>query len=141
MVEFCDGAVVAKLSPPDMRLPIQLALGWPDRLDHAPARMDWTAITRLDFEPVDHATFPLLSLAVAAGRRGATYPGVYNAANEEAVAAFLADRIGFLGIPAVVEATLEAHTASDRMDLDTVLDAERWARDHARDRIRAWQRE
>src|SRR5690606_24860067 len=108
MVEFCDGATVAKLSPPDMRLPIQLALGWPQRLAHAPVRMDWTRASRLDFEPVDHDTFPLLSLAVAAGERGATAPAVFNAANEEAVAAFLDGRLDFLGIPAIVEATLRA---------------------------------
>ncbi|HEY8341272.1 MAG TPA: 1-deoxy-D-xylulose-5-phosphate reductoisomerase [Egibacteraceae bacterium] len=136
MVEFCDGATVAKLSPPDMRLPIQLALGWPQRLDHAPARLDWTTVSRLDFEPVDHETFPMLSLAVAAGEEGATAPAVYNAANEEAVAAFLEGRLDFLGIPAVVEATLEAHTASDSVDLEGLLDAERWARRRAVELIR-----
>ena len=139
MVEFCDGATVAKLSPPDMRLPIQLALGWPQRLAHAPVRMDWTRASRLDFEPVDHDTFPLLSLAVAAGERGATAPAVFNAANEEAVAAFLDGRLDFLGIPAIVEATLGAHTASDSVDLDGLLDAERWARRRAVELIRARQ--
>jgi 1-deoxy-D-xylulose-5-phosphate reductoisomerase len=132
MVEFRDGATLAKLSPPDMRLPIQLALGWPEHLDWAPARMDWSRTLSLDFEPVDHATFPLLGLAVEAGRRGGGYPGVYNAANEEAVAAFLAGRLDFLGIAGVVEASLGAYEGDDASDLEAVLAAEQWAREHAR---------
>jgi 1-deoxy-D-xylulose-5-phosphate reductoisomerase len=132
MVEFHDGATLAKLSPPDMRLPIQLALGWPDRLEHAPVRMDWTRAQRLEFYPLDTDTFPMVRLAVTAGRLGGTAPAVFNAANEEAVAAFLGRRLGFLGIPRVVEATLEEHTASYRPDLDTVLAAEAWARTRAR---------
>jgi 1-deoxy-D-xylulose-5-phosphate reductoisomerase len=135
MVEFCDGAVLAQLSPPDMRLPIQLALGWPDRLPHAPARMDWTAAATLEFEPLDRQTFPMVHLAVEAGRRGATYPGVLNAANEEAVAAFLGGRIPFLGIAAVVEAVLEEHTGGGPLDLGAVLEAEERARTRARHRI------
>jgi 1-deoxy-D-xylulose-5-phosphate reductoisomerase len=132
MVEFCDGATVAKLSPPDMRLPIQLALGWPGRLDHACARMNWTQALTLQFEPVDHETFPFVRLAVAAGRRGGTYPGVLNAANEEAVNAFLAGRLSFLGITAVVEAALEEHEGIPEPDLEGVLEAEDWARRRAR---------
>ncbi|MGH8897882.1 MAG: 1-deoxy-D-xylulose-5-phosphate reductoisomerase [Egibacteraceae bacterium] len=128
MVEFCDGAVVAKLSPPDMRLPIQMALGWPDRLPYAHERMDWTVPLTLQFEPVDSATFPMVDLAVGAGRRGATYPGVLNAANEQAVAAFLKGRLPFLDIPAVVETVLEKHDPATSMDLASVLEAERWAR-------------
>jgi 1-deoxy-D-xylulose-5-phosphate reductoisomerase len=131
MVEFCDGAVVAKLSPPDMRLPIQLALGWPDRLPCAHERMDWTVPLTLQFEPVDSSTFPMVDLAVNAGRRGATYPGVLNAANEQAVAAFLRDGLPFLDIPAVVEAVLEEHDPATSVDLEGVLEAERWARERA----------
>ncbi|MGH8883631.1 MAG: 1-deoxy-D-xylulose-5-phosphate reductoisomerase [Egibacteraceae bacterium] len=131
MVEFCDGAVVTKLSPPDMRLPIQLALSWPDRLPYAHERMDWTVPLTLQFEPVDSATFPMVDLAVGAGRRGATYPGVLNAANEQAVAAFLKGRLPFLDIPAVVEAVLEKHDPATSMDLASVLEAERWARARA----------
>jgi 1-deoxy-D-xylulose-5-phosphate reductoisomerase len=137
MVEFCDGAVVAKLSPPDMRLPIQLALGWPQRLPHAHRRMDWSAPLALRFEPVDSAAFPMLGLAIEAGRRGATYPGVMNAANEEAVAAFLRGELPFLGIPAVVEAVLEAHEPSGTLGLQTVLEAERWARTTAATLVKA----
>ncbi|MGH8906163.1 MAG: 1-deoxy-D-xylulose-5-phosphate reductoisomerase [Egibacteraceae bacterium] len=138
MVEFCDGAVVAKLSPPDMRLPIQLALGWPERLPRAYGRMDWSAGVSLSFEPVDHATFPMVGLAVGAGRGGATYPGVLNASNEQAVAAFLQGRLRFLGIPAVVEAVLEAHEPMGAIDLTGVLEAERWARARADALIRSW---
>jgi 1-deoxy-D-xylulose-5-phosphate reductoisomerase len=132
MVEFHDGATLAKLSPPDMRLPIQVALGWPERLEWAPARLDWTRAQSLDFEPVDHDTFPMLSLAVEAGRGGGARPGLYNAANEEAVAAFLTGRLDFLGIAHVVEATLEAYEVTGSSDLDAVLAAEEWARRHAR---------
>jgi 1-deoxy-D-xylulose-5-phosphate reductoisomerase len=135
MVEFRDGATVAKLSPPDMRLPIQVALGWPERLEFAPARMDWTAPLALQFEPVDRTAFPMLDLAFEAGRRGGTAPAAYNAANEEAVAAFLDGRLPFLGIPAVVEAILGAHHTESDPDLDTVLAAEREARIAAEHRI------
>jgi 1-deoxy-D-xylulose-5-phosphate reductoisomerase len=141
LVEFRDGSTIAKLSPPDMRLPIQLALAWPERLDWAPVRMDWTQAQTLVFEPVDHDTFPLLSLAVAAGRRGGACPGVFNAANEEAVAAFLDGDLDFLGIAGVVEATLDAYEDRGAPDLEGVLAAEKWARSQARglvtDRLRA----
>jgi 1-deoxy-D-xylulose-5-phosphate reductoisomerase len=131
MVEFCDGAVIAKLSPPDMRLPIQLALGWPDRLHYVHERVDWTAALTLDFEPVDSNTFPMVDLAVNAGQHGTTYPGVLNAANEQAVAAFLRHQLPFLGIPAVVEAVLNEHAPAASIDLASVLEAERWARARA----------
>jgi 1-deoxy-D-xylulose-5-phosphate reductoisomerase len=131
MVEFCDGAVVAKLSPPDMRLPIQLALSWPERLPQAHGRLDWSASHALEFHPVDHETFPMVRLAIEAGRRGTTYPGVLNAANEQAVAAFLQERLAFLGIPEVVADVLEAHAPDGVMELEGVLEAERWARAHA----------
>jgi len=132
MVEFRDGATIAKLSPPDMRLPIQLALGWPRRLDHAVARMDWTRSTTLQFEPVDTDTFPMLELARAAGRSGGTAPAVFNAANEEAVAAFLGGRLPFLGIAEVVAAVLERHVPAAVPDLGTLLAAEEQARATAR---------
>jgi 1-deoxy-D-xylulose-5-phosphate reductoisomerase len=141
MVEFHDGATVAKLSPPDMRLPIQLALGWPERLDSAPVRMDWTRRVALEFEPLDAGTFPMVDLARAAGLAGGTAPAVYNAANEEAVAAFLDDRLPFLGIPEVVAAVLESHVTerdhAGASDLDHLLAVERAARTVARSRIAA----
>ena len=132
MVEWCDGSTVAQLSRPDMRLPIGLALGWPERLERPIARLDWTQAATLDFLPVDRATFPLLDLAVEAGRRGGTVPAVLNAANEEAVDAFLAGRLPFPGIAEVVAEAVAGHQPPARLDLDAVLAAERWSRDHAR---------
>jgi 1-deoxy-D-xylulose-5-phosphate reductoisomerase len=135
MVEFHDGATIANLSPPDMRLPIQLALGWPERLASAPTRMDWTRAQALEFEPVDADTFRMLPLSVAAGRAGGTAPAVLNAANEEAVAAFLEGKIGFLGIADAVAAVLEEHDVEPAADLESVLGAERWARRRAREHL------
>jgi 1-deoxy-D-xylulose-5-phosphate reductoisomerase len=137
MVEFIDGATVAKLSPPDMRLPIQWALGWPDRLPYAPTRMDWSQAFSLQFEPLDAETFPMVDIAVHAGRQGGTAPGVYNAANEEAVTAFLQGTLPFLGVARTVEAVLEEHTSVAAPDLDTVLAAEQWARARARELMAA----
>ena len=132
MVEFCDGATIAQLSLPDMRLPIGLALGWPDRSDRPVGQLDWTRAVTLEFQPVDRAAFPLLDLAIQAGRQGGTAPAVMNAANEEAVAAFLAGRLPFPCIAEVVAETLATHAPPERLDLDTVLAAERSARRRAR---------
>ncbi len=137
MVELIDGATIAKLSPPDMRLPIQLALGHPERLPNAPARLDWTRASRLEFEPVDTVAFPMLGLAIASGRAGGTAPAVLNAANEVAVAAFLEGQVGFLGIDGTVAAVLDLHEVVAASDLDTVLAADRWARAQARDHLTA----
>jgi 1-deoxy-D-xylulose-5-phosphate reductoisomerase len=134
MVEYVDGTVMAVLSPPDMRLPIQLALAWPERLASPPLRMDWTAGHDLRFEPLDVATFPMVDLAVAAGRAGGTAPAAYNAANEQAVAAFLQHRVRFLDISRVVAAVLEEHDSTSIADIDDVLAAEDEARAHA-DRV------
>ncbi|MFP4148596.1 MAG: 1-deoxy-D-xylulose-5-phosphate reductoisomerase [Nitriliruptoraceae bacterium] len=131
MVTFRDGSTIAQLSPPDMRLPIQLALGWPERLEGAFATCDWSTATELTFEPVDHDAFPALGLAVAAGRRGGTHPATFNAANEVAVEAFLAGRLSYLDIAAVIEATLAASEAIVPRDLDDVLEADRQARARA----------
>lgn len=138
MVEFHDGSTIAQLSPPDMRLPIQLAMAWPERLDHAFAACDWTQIRSLTFESVDRDTFRALDLAEAAGRRGGTFPAVLNAANEVAVEAFLAGALRFLDLPNIVEDALEAWDARDPgapAELAHVLDADRWARDHATDAL------
>jgi 1-deoxy-D-xylulose-5-phosphate reductoisomerase len=132
MVEWCDGSTVAQLSMPDMRLPIGLALGWPERDERPLGRMDWTRATTLEFQPVDRATFPLLELAVRAGRQGATAPAAVNAANEEAVTAFLAGRLPFLAIAEVVTEVLERHHPPAELDLEAVLATERWSRDLAR---------
>jgi 1-deoxy-D-xylulose-5-phosphate reductoisomerase len=108
LVTYRDGSVLAQLSCPDMRTPISLALAWPMRMAAPVERLDLAAIGRLDFEPVDDVRFPALALARAALERGQSAPAVLNAANEVAVAAFLARRIGFLDIARVVEGTVEA---------------------------------
>jgi 1-deoxy-D-xylulose-5-phosphate reductoisomerase len=134
MVEFVDGSTLAQLSPPDMRLPIQLAMAWPDRLPHAFVACDWSRLSELTFEPADRATFRALDLAEFAGRRRGTWPAVLNAANEVAVDGFFTGRLGFLDIAAVVEDTLEAWSAEEPgnpRDLDDVLQADAWARRHA----------
>ena len=134
MVEFSDGSTLAQASPPDMRLPIALALGWPDRVPAAAAACDWTAATQWGFEPLDDHTFPAVELARDAGRRGGTAPAVYNAANEECVAAFLGGRLGFLDIVDTVARVLGEHGTIDLpVTLDDVLAAESWARSRARE--------
>ncbi|HEX9889773.1 MAG TPA: 1-deoxy-D-xylulose-5-phosphate reductoisomerase [Nitriliruptorales bacterium] len=140
MVEFTDGSTIAQMSPPDMRLPLQLAMAWPERLDYAFVAMDWSQASTLVFEPADRATFRALALAEEAGRRHGTFPAVLNAANEQAVTAFLEGRLGFLDIASVVEATLEAHASTDPgtpNDVSDVLDAEVWARRQADQLIEA----
>jgi 1-deoxy-D-xylulose-5-phosphate reductoisomerase len=132
MVEWCDGSTIAQLSMPDMRLAIGLALGWPERDERPVGRIDWTRPRSLEFQPVDRATFPLLDLAVDAGRRGGTAPAVLNAANEEAVTAFLGGRLPFPGIAEVVAEALRRHRPPADLDLGAVLEAERWSRDLAR---------
>jgi 1-deoxy-D-xylulose-5-phosphate reductoisomerase len=139
MVEFTDGSTLAQVSPPDMRLPIALALGWPDRVPDAQPPMDWTAPQELTFEPLDDAAFPAVELARRAGRAGGSAPGVLNAANEEAVEAFRAGRIGFLEIVQTVSAVVDEHLAEmsrtglgNSPTLADVLSAESWSRQRAR---------
>jgi 1-deoxy-D-xylulose 5-phosphate reductoisomerase len=132
MVEWCDGSTVAQLSMPDMRLAIGLALGWPERDERPRGRIDWSRPHTLEFQPVDRDTFPLLELAVRAGRQGGTAPAAVNAANEEAVTAFLAGRLPFLGIAEVVTEVLDRHRPADDLDLEAVLATERRSRDLAR---------
>jgi 1-deoxy-D-xylulose-5-phosphate reductoisomerase len=132
MVEFRDGATIAQLSLPDMRLPIGLALGWPERPKRPIGRLDWTKASTLEFLPVQRDVFPLLDVAIGAGRRGGTAPAVLNAANEEAVAAFLAGRLRFPAIAEVVRQVLADHQVPEVIDLDAVLQAEQWSRRLAR---------
>jgi 1-deoxy-D-xylulose-5-phosphate reductoisomerase len=108
MVEFHDGSFVAQLGPPDMRVPIAHCLAWPERLGDAPARLDWTKVTTLAFEQPDLERFPALRLAREALEAGGAAATVLNAANEVAVAEFLAGRLQFAGIPGLVEASLDA---------------------------------
>ncbi|MCK9795626.1 1-deoxy-D-xylulose-5-phosphate reductoisomerase [Isoptericola sp. 4D.3] len=133
MVEFHDGSTIAQASPPDMRLPIALGLSWPARLDVVSPPCDWTQAASWTFEPLDEATFPAVGLARAAAAASATHPAVYNAANEQGVAAFLAGRIGFLDIVETVERVLGEHdgVAPDAVTLEGVESAEAWARARA----------
>jgi 1-deoxy-D-xylulose-5-phosphate reductoisomerase len=128
MVTFTDGATIAQLSNPDMRLPIGYALAWPDRLATAFGAIDWAELGRLDFEPPDLAAFRCLGLAFAAGREGGTRPAQLSAANEVAVEAFLAGRIPWTGIPEVIEATLERSVGTNPGTVDVVLQADAEAR-------------
>jgi 1-deoxy-D-xylulose-5-phosphate reductoisomerase len=131
MVEFTDGSTLAQCSPPDMRLPIALALGWPDRVPDAAAGCDWTSASTWEFVPLDDEAFPAVRLAREVGRAGGTYPAVYNAANEECVAAFHAGRLAFTGIvDTVARAVAEHRPPGGELTLDSVLAAERWARNH-----------
>jgi 1-deoxy-D-xylulose-5-phosphate reductoisomerase len=132
MVEFRDGATIAQLSLPDMRLPIGLALGWPERPRRPIGQLDWSKASTLEFLPVEREVFPLLEVAIGAGRRGGTAPAVLNAANEEAVEAFLAGRLRFPGIAEVVRQVLADHQVPDLVDLEAVLQAEHWSRRRAR---------
>jgi 1-deoxy-D-xylulose-5-phosphate reductoisomerase len=128
MVEFSDGATIAQLSMPDMRLPIGYALAYPDRSAAPFGRIDWASVGSLDFELPDHEAFPCLGLAYEAGRAGETVPAWLNAANEVAVEAFLAGRISWLGISDVLKATLERHDGTKATSADVVMEADRRAR-------------
>ena len=131
MVQFTDGSTIAQASPPDMRLPIALGMGWPERVPGASIPCDWSKATSWTFEPLDNVAFPAVELAKEAARRGSTCPAVYNAANEEAVHAFHAGRIGFLDIVDTIAQVLSEHTPSSQLTLHTVLEAEVWARERA----------
>lgn len=131
MVEFVDGSTILQASPPDMRLPISLGLDWPSRVPGVGAPLDWSRATSWTFEPLDEAAFPAVALAKEVGRARKTFPAVYNAANEEAVGAFHDGRIGFLDIVGTVQAVLDAHEAPEELTLDSLLAAERWARQEA----------
>ena len=133
MVEFTDGSTIAQASPPDMRIPIAFALGWPDRVPGAAPGMDWTTAHAWSFQPLDEEAFPAVRLAREAGTVGGTAPAVYNAANEVCVEAFRAGRIAFLGIvDTVAQVVSESGShARDAVALEDVLGADRWARTRA----------
>jgi 1-deoxy-D-xylulose-5-phosphate reductoisomerase len=135
MVEFRDGSTIAQLSLPDMRLPVSYALGFPDRHEVPYGAIDWSVAGRLDFEPPDHDAFPCLGLAYAAGRMGETAPAWFSAANEVAVEAFLADRIAWLGIAAILEAVLSRHDGGKARTVDDVIEADRTARRLAQEEV------
>ncbi|WP_193043369.1 1-deoxy-D-xylulose-5-phosphate reductoisomerase [Mycolicibacterium baixiangningiae] len=133
MATFTDGSTLAQASPPDMKLPIALALGWPDRVPGAASACDFSTASTWEFLPLDDEVFPAVQLAREAGRRGGSLTAVYNAANEEAAAAFLAGRIRF---PEIVDTVADVVRAADQWaaepaTVEEVLDAQRWARDRA----------
>src|SRR3954471_24418039 len=132
MVEFTDGATIAQLSHPDMRLPIGYALAYPDRSTVRFGALDWSEVRTLDFEPPDFDAFPCLGLAYQAGRIGNTAPACLNAANEVAVAAFLESVIPWSAIAEVIRDVLEEHEGTTPNTVDVVIDADRWARERAR---------
>lgn len=127
MVEFVDGSTIAQASPPNMRLPISLGLDWPHRVPGVGAPLDWSVAAEWTFEPLDEEAFPAVALAKRVGEAGATYPAVFNAANEQAVLAFHAGRIGFLDILDTVTAVVDRHEAGE-LSLEGVLEAESWGR-------------
>ncbi|MFL6180465.1 MAG: 1-deoxy-D-xylulose-5-phosphate reductoisomerase [Actinomycetes bacterium] len=149
MVEFVDGSTIAQASPPDMRLPIALALAWPDRVKDAAPRLDWTEACSWEFAPLDSDAFPAVDLARSAGAAGRTAPAVFNAANEVAVKAFLEGRRSFLDIVDTIATVLEQHLSGgasedhtgaagieqgrSSLTVDDVLDADGWARQRASD--------
>ena len=135
MVEFSDGSVKAHLGTTDMRIPIQYALSYPERWDAPVAPLDFTKLGSLDFEAPDTETFRCLALAREAGMRGGTLPCVMNAANEIAVAAFLAGEGSYLGIAECVERVMEAHGVEQVESIDQLVEVDAWARDAARARI------
>ncbi|MEU2038414.1 1-deoxy-D-xylulose-5-phosphate reductoisomerase [Nocardia niwae] len=138
MVTFTDGSTLAQASPPDMKLPIALALGWPDRVPGAAAACDFGTASTWTFEPVDNDVFPAVELARAAGQAGGSVTAVYNAANEVAVQAFLDGAIRFPQIVGTVAAAVEAarQWRAEPETLDEVLAADTWAREFAAARIR-----
>lgn len=164
MVEFVDGSTIAQASPPDMRLPIALGLSWPERLPRAIAPCNWSTAQQWTFEPLDQDAFPAVELARYAGSLAGTAPAVFNAANEECVAAFLAGKLAFTRIVPAVSSVLARHTANvkltaqtpgadsvstpgsefvddSQLTLSKVLAAEEWARKMAREIAREIARE
>jgi 1-deoxy-D-xylulose-5-phosphate reductoisomerase len=127
-VEYRDGSVLAQLSPPDMRLPIQLALTYPERRGGPAKKLNWQTLRTLHFEAPDRETFPALDLGFEVARRGGTCGAVLNAANEAAVSRFLVGEIGFLEIARCCRAVLDAHHYEPAPTLDGLLAFDRWAR-------------
>lgn len=131
-VEFVDGSVIAQLSPPDMRLPIQYALTWPERIDGVSPRLDWSSAWTLTFEPPDEDAFPALTLGRECAARGGSCGAVFNAANEVAVERFLAGEIGFLEISGTARAVLDSHNYDPAPSLSDLHRLDDWARREAR---------
>lgn len=129
LVEFVDGSCLAQMSPPDMKLPIQYALTWPDRIAGPALRLDWSQTQQLEFEPPDIERFPALALGYEVMRRGGTCGAVLNAANEAAVGRFLNHELAFCDIPRACRAVLEAHDFDPAPGLTDLWRLDRWARE------------
>jgi len=129
MVEYVDGSIMAQLGAPDMRIPIQLALTWPDRKNNNFTKLDLLKMDSLTFCEPDFDAFPCLKLAYKALDTGGTMPVVLNAANEEAVSMFLRRKIKFIDIPDIIEKVMERHNVSDATELEQIFEADRWARE------------
>lgn len=136
MIEFKDGSIKAHLGQTDMRIPIQYALSYPERLPSPLPPLDFIEIANLTFEKPDLETFPCLKYALQAGKEGKTYPAVLNASNEEAVAALLNNQINFTDISKIVEKTLNAHTPLEVKNIVTLKEAGNWARNKAKEIIK-----
>ena len=138
MIELADSSVLAQLGWPDMKLPILYCLSWPSRLETPWRRLDLTEVGQLSFRAPDPEKYPCMKLAYDAGRAGGTMPAVMNAANEEAVAQFLEERIHFLDIPVVIEAACEQHKADlmSQPQLEDVLTVDQWARQCVREQVK-----
>ncbi|MEC3997499.1 1-deoxy-D-xylulose-5-phosphate reductoisomerase [Actinacidiphila sp. DG2A-62] len=140
MVEFTDGSTLAQAGPPDMRVPIALGLGWPQRVPDAAPAFDWTKAATWEFFPLDEEAFPAVALARHVGSLGGTAPAVFNAANEECVDAFRAGRLSFTGIMDTVARVVAEHgtpAAGTSLTVEDVLEAEGWARARARELAQA----
>jgi len=132
LVEFVDGSVIAQMSPPDMKLPIQYALTYPERAESPSPRLDFTERFSLDFEPPDREAFPAIELGFEVARQGGTAGAVLNAANEVAVSRFLDHALGFTDIPALCRDVLNAHTFDPTPNLSDLLGLDHWAREEAK---------
>jgi 1-deoxy-D-xylulose-5-phosphate reductoisomerase len=135
MVEFVDGSIIAQLSPPDMRTPIQYALTYPQRAEGIGRRIDLSQAFNLHFEPPDFERFPALRIAYDVARHGGTFGAVMNAANEAAVQAFVDGAIPFGEISRLVGLTIAQHAAKPQPSLEDLLEADRWARDAVGSRV------
>ncbi len=137
MVEYVDGSILAQLGNPDMRTPIAHALAWPERIGSGVESLDLVAAGKLEFEAPDLVRFPALVLARNAAEAGGTAPAALNAANEVAVAAFLADRLDFLGIPALIAGVMGDYAQAPAREIGDILEADHWARQLAQARLGA----
>ena len=136
MVEFYDGSIKAQLGVPDMRVPIQLAMTYPERWENQSLPyLDPVQVGQLTFEKMDPSRYPCFALALEAGKKGETYPAVLAAADEVAVGMFLASQIGFMNIPRLVEAALNAHKPASRPTLEDIVQADSWAREYTAKKV------